>query len=115
MPWKKVDPIAAPLLHRIESAVEAAGNDTLAASVISAKQNHPGWKNVTGTAEGSIAMQPMEKISPTRYRGLFGSFDVFYFKFLELGTRFIHADFTLRRAADAEFPRVGKRVQSHMR
>jgi hypothetical protein len=114
MGWKRIDPIAPVLMRRIESAIEAGGNDTLAKAVISAKQNH-GWKNQTGTLEGSYRLEPMQKVGASSFRGLFGSFDVAYAVFLELGTRFIRADYTLRRAADAEFPAVGQRIQEHMR
>lgn len=114
MVWKRMDPIARPLEDRMNRAIPAGINDTTAAAAIFAKSNH-GWKNRTGTAEGSIRMEPAQKVGPSRWRGMFGSFDVMYFIFLELGTRFMRADFTLRRAADAEFPNIGRNIARHMR
>lgn len=92
-----------------EQNIILAINDTTARAAIFAKRNH-GWANRTGTAEGSIRMVPARKVSATRFRGAFGSFDVHYFLFLELGTRFMRPDHTLRRAADAEFPKLGARL-----
>jgi len=114
MGWKKVDPIKFP---NIDTVCLNALNDTTAAAAIYAKQHHEGWKNRTGTAEGSIRFDPAKKVGPTRYRGLFGSFDVRYFIFLELGhhTRsgsWWQGDHTLRRAADATFPSLGARLKA---
>lgn len=108
MGWTKIDPINITKLQPAQ--ILRAIDDTTAAAAISAKSNH-GWRNRTGTAEGSIRMEPARQIGPAHYRGLFGSFDVNYFIFLELGTRFIGADHTLRRAADAEFPKIGARLR----
>lgn len=125
--WKKIDPLK---LAIDDATALRAIDDTTAAAAIYAKQNH-GWKNITGTAEGSIRMERAKKISPERFRGLFGSFDVNYFIFLELGhfaasergfqftggrpesafARMVHGDHTLRRAADAEFPKIGRRLR----
>lgn len=113
MGWRRIDPIAPALTRRLEAAAPAALDDTTAAAAIQAKQDH-GWRNRTGTAEGSIRMDPARKTGPGRWRGRFGSFDVAYFRFLELGTRFIRADHTLRRAADAEFPRLGANLRRRM-
>jgi hypothetical protein len=114
MGWKLRDPIAAPLSRRVEGAILAALDDTTAAAAISAKQNHPTWKNVTGALEGSIRMEPARRVSATRYRGKFGSFDIAYAIYQELGTRFIAAGHFLRNAADAEFPKLGQRLRSHL-
>lgn len=133
MPWSKVDPIALPLQRVLDAAIPAAIDDTTAAAAIEAKRNH-GWQNRTGTAEGSIRFDPATKVGPGRWRGVFGSFDVMYFIFLELGhfvasargfqyrgghperafARFIKGDHTLRRAADVEFPKIGARLRARM-
>lgn len=129
MAWKRMDPIAKPLMDRAERAIVAGLNDTTAAAAISAKNNHA-WRVprgegvavykhlrlavLTGVAEGSIRMEPAKKISPTTYRGEFGSYDVKYFEFLEFGTHFMPGDFTLRRAADAEFPNVGRNIGRYL-
>lgn len=115
MGWTKIDPIAPRLTARIDGIAIGAINDTTAAAAISAKQNHPSFKNRTGALEGSFMSQPAQKTGPTTYRGVFGSFDINYAIFQEIGTRFIRAGFFLRRAADSEFPRIGQRVKARMR
>lgn len=108
MAMRHIDPVRIPQLS--ERNILAAINETTARAAIFAKRNH-GWSNRTGTAEGSIRMEPAVKVGANRYRGRFGSFDVAYFIYLELGTRFMRADHTLRRAADAEFPRLPARLR----
>lgn len=104
--WKGVDVVKA-----MSDDIQAAINDTTAAAAISAKKSHPTWRNRTGTAEASIQMRPAVKKRGS-WTGLFGSFDVVYFIWLEIGTRFRAGDFTIRRAADAEFPRVSDRLRA---
>lgn len=94
-------------------AVPNAMNDTTAAAAIFAKGNHPGWRNRTGTAEGSIRGDPARR-DGDRWVALFGSFDVNYFIWLEIGTRFFEGDNTLRRAADVEFPRLAERIRKYL-
>lgn len=95
------------------AAVQYAMNDTTAAAAIFAKQNHPGWQNRTGTAEGSIRGDPARR-EGDRMIALFGSFDVNYFIWLEIGTRFREGDHTLVRAADAEFPKLPERIRKYL-
>lgn len=109
MGWTKVDPIRVPKLS--DASILRAIDDTTAAAAISAKSNH-GWHNRTGAAESSIRFEPARKVGPSLFRGLFGSFAVDYFIFLELGTRYMRADHTLRRAADAEFPSIARRLRA---
>lgn len=101
------------LERRLRKAALAAIDDTTAAAALYARQNHPGWHNRTGTAEGSIRMEPARDVGGRQYRGLFGSFDVDYFIWLEIGARGRPGDYTLRRAADAEFPHVLRRFRAH--
>lgn len=115
MAMKRMDPVARPVLDRLERAVRMGIDETTAAAAIYAKQNHPTWQNRTGTLEGSIRMDPAQKVGPHTWRGRFGSFDVMYAKFLELGTRFIAAGYFLRNAADVTFPTVGQRIARYMR
>lgn len=97
--------------ERIAARMVAASvkgvDDTTAATAIYAKRNHPGWRNRTGTAEGSIRMDPA-RVEGDRVRGRVGSFAVNYFIFLEL----IHGS-ALRNAADVEFPSLARRIRSH--
>jgi hypothetical protein len=99
--------------ERTGEAVQAAMNDTTAAAAIFSKGNHPGWNNVTGTAEGSIRGDPARKDGDV-WRALFGSFDVNYFIWLEIGTRFHEGDNTIRRGADAEFPKLAERIAKYL-
>lgn len=99
------DEIQKKILDQAKQAID----QTTAAAVRYAKSNHP-WKNVTSTLEGSIMMKP------SVYRGglligEWGSFDVRYAIFLELGTSKMPAYPYLRPAADAEYPNLAKRLQ----
>jgi len=114
MGWKKFDDLPSALQHRIEQAIVAGGNDTLAESVIQAKGNHPGWENRTGAAEGSIAMRGMKAVGNGHYKGRFGSYGIAYFIWLEIGTQAHAADHTIRRAADKVFPSVWNAIRRHL-
>lgn len=98
---------------RMKQAVAAGIDETTAAAVNQAKSDH-GWGNVTGTAEGSIQMRPAVT-EGSSVVGQWGSFDVDYFIFLEIGTAFMEGDDTLRRAADAEYPNLHDRIRNNYR
>lgn len=112
--WTKFSDLSAAAQAHINQAVIKGGNDTLAQSVIQAKQNHPGWKNVTGAAEGSIALRGMQESGGGHFKGQFGSYGVIYFKWLEIGTERHNADHTIRRAADVTFPHVWENVRKYL-
>lgn len=112
--WKKFDDIYKGSMKFVEPAIIKGGNDTLTQAVAHAKANHPGWSNVTGAAERSIQVtQQMQKSGQT-YKGKFGSKGVRYFIWLEIGTAFREGDRTIRRAADAVFPRVWDNVRKYL-
>lgn len=113
--WRRRDPISEPMRRRLHAAIPQAIDDTTAAAAIYAKQNHPGWRNRTGTAEGSIRFDPAQRVAPNRWRGLFGSFGVIYFIWLEIGARGRTGDRTLQRAADVEFPSFPRRLREALR
>ena len=69
---------------RVKRAAEIGINDTMARSVTLAKQSHPGWRNVTGTAEGSIRIVEKAKQERGSIFGRWGSAAVHYFLYLEL-------------------------------
>lgn len=98
----------------LDRAIADGMNDTTAAAAIRAKGNHPGWNNVTGVAEGSIRGDPARKTG-RGWHALFGSFDVDYFIWLEIGARGRSGDRTIRRAADIEFPKLPDRIATHAR
>lgn len=89
-------------------------DDVMASAAIEAKRNHPGWRNRTGTAEGSIRADPA-KVEGRSIFGRFGSFAVRYFIWLEIGARGRVGDFTLRRAAGKEFPRYPERLMARLK
>lgn len=96
--------------RRVSRAAKAGIDDTTAAAAIYAKGNHPGWRNQTGTAEGSIRNEAAEHVGLNRIRGRFGSWAVDYMIWLELK----HGS-ALRNAADVEFPTLGARIHAHYR
>jgi len=98
----------------MREAAKRGIDDTTAKAAITAKQSHPTWRNVTGTAEGSIRGDPA-KILGDRVAGLFGSFDVNYFIWLEIGARGRAGDYTIRRAADKDFPHLVAAILIHWR
>lgn len=108
MAWEQFDHLGISE-ERLDQAARQAVDDVTAAAAIYAKQNHPGWNNVTGLAEGSIRMEPAVD-EGERVVGYFGSYDVNYFIWLEIGANGHPGDYTLRRAADAEFPSLGRRL-----
>ena len=94
----------------IEAAIEGV-DQTTSACVNQAKSDH-GWQNRTGTAEGSIQMRPAGQTGRSQVTGRWGSFDVDYFIYLEIGTAFMEGDDTLRRAADHEYPNLADRIRA---
>ena len=96
----------AKIIEKFVKAVEQGVNETMAASVKRAKFNHPGWKNITGTAEGSIRIQEFAKTSPGSTVGKWGSVNVKYMLPLEI----FHGS-ALRNASDAEYPKLASRIK----
>jgi HK97 gp10 family phage protein len=97
---------------KVKAASKVGVDATTAACVTHAKSNHP-WKNETGTLEGSLQMRPAEE-SGESVRGEWGSFDVLYAIFQELGTVHMAANPYLRPAADAEYPNLAGRIKAAM-
>lgn len=94
---------------RVMRAARLGIDQTTAAMVLHAKQNHP-WRNVTGLAEGSIQMRPA-RLDGDTVVGEFGSYGVTYFIWLELGTATRPAMPSLRPAFDAEAPGLVERIR----
>lgn len=95
----------------LEKGIIKGMNATLADSVDTAMPFTP---VVTGTAQGSIRFEPVKWIDG-RLVGEFGSYNVDYFKWLELGTRYMVGLHILRRAADLEFPKLGDNIKAALR
>ena len=102
------------LKAKIRRAQIQGVNETMAACVVHAKQNHP-WQNQTGILEGSIDIAEYAKPVAGGVRGTWGSLDVLYAIYQELGTRFMSANPFLRPAADFHYPSLAGRIERAMR
>ena len=91
---------------RVERASKRAIDRTTEAAAEYARSHHPGWRTVTGTAEGSIGTNPA-RLQTRRIRGNVtgGEGDAFYLLILE-----VKKGAALRTAADVEFPNVQMRL-----
>ena len=89
----------------IEDRATKAIDRKLSKAVIEAKQNHKGWQNRTGTAEGSVRVQEWAKRRGNVILGSWGSIGVGYVLTLEL-----YRGSFLRRAA-AKIYGKGKRIR----
>ena len=98
------------ILSRIERAAVLGVNATMAAAVLHAKQNHRGWRNRTGLAEGSVRIQEFARKLPGEIRGTWGSVNVIYMIWLE-----IKRGSALRNAADVEYKGLAGRIKRAMR
>lgn len=91
-------------------AAERAVNQVMREAVKSAKQNHPGWDNITTAAEGSVRILDFAKFRSGVAVGLWGSRNVNYVIWLELN----HGSF-LRRAGDIEYKRLPSRLAENFK
>lgn len=66
---------------RVLDAAAYGINHTMGDCVRYAQANHPGWKNITSTAQNSIRIQ--RHAYPTSLYGEWGSTGVNYFRYLE--------------------------------
>ncbi len=92
--------------RKFRQAAKDAINQTMSEAVRHGKQNHPGWKNRTGTAEGSIRIIDFAHREGSRTVGRWGSVDVDYMIWLELK----HGS-ALRSAGDATYPKLIDRIR----
>lgn len=84
-------------------------NATLADCVLQSQQ--PGYVPVkSGTLKGSLRFEPAQT-SGSRTIGSFGSYDVTYAIWQEIGTRFMLGKQFLRRSADIHFPTLPSRIK----
>jgi len=96
------------LEKRVEGASKRAIDRTTEATAEYARANHPGWKNVTGKAEGSIGTNPA-RLQKRQIRGNVtgGAGSEFYLLILE-----VKNGAALRSAADVNFPSVAARLEA---
>lgn len=98
----------------VDRACREGVDATMAACVIHAKRNHP-WRNRTGIAERSIQIAQHAREEGPRVRGVWGSLNVAYFRFLEFGTSRSRPYPSLRPAADAEYGSLATRINRLLR
>lgn len=94
--------------EKIQRATEAGIDDTMADAVIQAKSHHPGWRNRTGTAEGSVRIIEPAHRDGQGTVGVWGSMGVNYVLALEL-----QRGSFLRNAADDAYPQLEGRIRQH--
>lgn len=98
-------------IHKRTAEASRRGIDqTMAEAVTAAKGLTP---VVTGTAQGSIQLRPA-RIERHRVAGRWGSFDVNYFIWLEIGARGRAGIHMLRRSADREYPNLIGRIRAFL-
>lgn len=98
------------LKQKALDAARRAVDRTMSEAVVQAKNNHPGWHNITGTAEGSVNVVQFAQENGGTVRGLWGSASVDYVKWLELK----HGSF-LRSAAAGIYPRLAKYLREGLK
>lgn len=103
--WK-----GAEVARRLAAASERAIDDTMGACTIDAKHSHPGWRNLTGNAEGSIRITDPAKRDLSGVVGRWGSLGVVYMLMLEL-----KRGSALRMSAQANYPSLKGRIAFHLK
>ena len=96
--------------RRIREASRLGIDDTMAQCAITAKGSHPGWKNISTNAEGSIMITQPARNERGRTVGRWGSKGVLYMLFLE-----IKHGAALRASADKNYPSLSRRIKQHLR
>lgn len=91
------------------AAAKRGVDATMGEAVREAKNRHP-WRNRTGTLEGSVRIVQTAHADGLVVKGRWGSADVKYAIFLELGTSKMPAYPFLRPAADREYPHLRRRI-----
>ncbi len=102
--------------QRVELAARIAIDETMAEAVREAKVRTPVR---TGTLQGSIRFEPARR-EGNRVVGRWGSFDVNYALFVEVGhhTRsgsFVPGRYMLRQGADIAYPKLRDRLRRALR
>ena len=103
--WK-----GAQVSEKLRKAQIEGVNATMAECVIDAKNSHE-WLNRTGTLEGSIDIAQHAREEPGAVVGEWGSQDVHYAIYHEVGTAFMPARPYLRPAADRNYPNLERNIK----
>lgn len=107
---------------KVIAAVIAGTDETMAAAVIYAKQNHK-WKNRTAVLEGSISIAQPAKEEGAIVTGVWGSLDVVYALRIEYGFKGLDSMARLydqpafpflRPSADKNYPDLPRRIRANM-
>lgn len=98
--------LGAKVQKRVEDAAKRAIDATTEAAAEHARANHKGWKNITGTAEGSIGTNPARMLK-RRITGSVtgGGGEAYYLLILE-----VKNGAALRNAGDVIFPSLQDRL-----
>ena len=91
-------------------AAKAGIDATMSQAAIYAKRNHPGWRNITSKAEGSIMLIQPAREQGTAVVGLWGSRNVLYMLWLELK----HGS-ALRSSAAVNYPKLAENIRKHFK
>lgn len=94
---------------KTRAAARNGVNKTMAESVVTGKNNHGGWINQTGNAEGSIQILEQAKQVGDGAQGEWGSIGVKYMIWLELN----HGA-ALRNSAAVNYPNLAKNIKGFM-
>lgn len=97
---------------KVARAAALAIDQTTAACVAYAKENHP-WTNRTATLEGSLRMKSATA-QGARVVGEWGSWTVDYAIYLEIGTERMDAMPYLSPASAVEYPKLASRIAEVM-
>lgn len=91
----------------MERATMQGIDETMANAVTLAKTMTPVR---TGVLQGSERFEPSKRVGGV-IRGFWGSFDVRYAIWVEIGTFRMRGRYMFRRAADAEYPHLAERIR----
>lgn len=97
------------------SVLEAARkgiDETMGAASVEAQTNTP---VLTGALRRSIRPQQPARVQGTRVEGVWGSHDVEYAIFVEVGTNNRPGRRMLTNAADQEYPNLAGRIKKHLK
>lgn len=97
--------------RRMLEATRRGADVTTSACVRYAKPLTP---VITATLQGSIKIEPAT-LQSDKVVARWGSFDVNYALYVEVGARGRSGTYMLRRAADAEYPRFAQNIRAQYR
>lgn len=107
--WKLVDWNGEQVKRKAVTASRKGIDETMSKCVIVAKGR---VRVKTATLQGSLRMEPAVVLGQ-RIKGTWGSFDVNYALWQEIGTSRMSGQPYLRPAADAEYPQLKARIKAN--